>query len=178
MQGLPNCAGASQQVRRQQRQSLTAEPADDEPDVDPETDPDMPTLVPVAQAPQWAAGQAPEQAGKTWWDVNPRVRTAIETLCNETAEGMNRIAKQGGPELHWFNHFLRRKHKLHIAGITEDLDNGNVSIRIREIPPAQSRICRNDRRRWTLGQTLEWTLNERSGSYNWTLAFWERDFER
>ena len=143
----------------------------------PETEPDMPTLVPVG-LPQWTGGQAPEQAGKTWWDVDPRVRTAIETLCNETADGMNRIAKQGGAELHWFNPFLRLKHNLHIAGIAEDLDNGNVSIRIREVPPAQSRICRNDRRRWTLGQTLEWTLNERSASYNWTLAFWERDFER
>ena len=74
MQELPMFAGAARQGRRQQRQSLTAEPADDEPDVDPETDPDMPTLVPVAQAPQWAAGQAPEQAGKTWWDVNPHVK--------------------------------------------------------------------------------------------------------
>ena len=60
----------------------------------------------------------------------------------------------------------------------ENMDNGNVSIRITEIAPAQSRICRMDRRRWTLGETLEWSLNEKSGSYNWTLGFWERDFER
>ena len=144
MQGLPIFAGSAQQGRRQQRQSLTAEPADDEEDqvhqpedapgsasVDPpvaevwerdvalsvdlgqtdpdspETEPDMPTLVPVGHVPQWTGGEAPEQAGKTWWDVDPRVRTAIETLCNETAEGMNRIAKQEGPELNWFNRFLR-----------------------------------------------------------------------
>ena len=120
MQGLPIFAGAAQQGRRQQRQSLTAQPADVEPNVDPavmeiserdvtlsadpghtdpdspETDPDMPTLVPVGHATQRTAGQAPEQAGKTWWGVDPRMRTAIETLCNETAEGMNRIAKKGG----------------------------------------------------------------------------------
>ena len=89
-------AGAAQQGRRQQRQSLTAEPADDEPDVDPETDPDMPTLVPVVHAPEWTGGQAPKRDGKTWWDVDPCVQTAIETLSNETAEGMNRIAEQGG----------------------------------------------------------------------------------
>ena len=131
MQGLTMFAGAAQQGRRQQRQSLTAEPADDEPDVDPPvvevwerdvtlsvdldptnpdspaTDPDMPTLVPVVHAPEWSGGQAPKRDDKTGWDVDPCVPTAIETLSNETAEGMHRIAKQGGRQLNWFNQFLR-----------------------------------------------------------------------
>ena len=70
---------------------------------------------------------------------------------------------------------------VYIEDIMEYLDTGMVTVRIAEYPVrrsklCESRLCRFDGKRWTLGQTLQWALNERGATYNWTLGFWERDF--
>ena len=153
-----------------------------------ETDPDMPTLVPVECSPEWTDGQAPDLGQMTLWcvddglyNVPSGVGTVIKDACGETTEGLFRMLEESRSRFNWFNKFLRVRHHLYINGIIESPD-GKATVRITECPVRgnslfESRLCRLDGKRWTLGQTLEWALNN-GASYNWALDFWKRDFVR
>ena len=153
-----------------------------------ETDPDMPTLVPVECSPEWTDGPTPDLGQMTLWcvddglyNVPSRVLAVVKVACDETTEGLSRMLHESPSRFNWFNKFLRERHHLYIDGFIEAL-NGKATIRITERPVrghnlVESRPCRFDGKRWTLGQTLEWTLNN-GASYNWALGFWKCDFGR
>ena len=152
----------------------------------PESDPEMPTLVLVEYSPERTGGQAPDLGEMTLWRVDGvlyeipfHVRTVIESACDETAKGLNRMQKASRSRFRWCNQFLNAKHKFHIHAIDEDMDTGKVIIRIAEDPGefrGHRRLCRFDGKRYSLGQVLQWALNVMGASYNWTLLFWQREF--
>ena len=74
------------------------------------------------------------------------------------------------------NGYLRGQHGVSIARIGTD-EEGVLTIVIKEKLPAPRRICRWDRKLWSLSETIEWALMKRKATLQWTINFWERDFE-
>ena len=133
------------------------------------TDPEMPPLLPVRATVEGTAGVASNGETRNWG--------AIEALIYESVEGLNEVAKHNKQLLRLFNRYLRARHRVWINRIDENEDTGSVSVAVDEKQPAPSRRCCLDGTLWTLGETLQWTLNERNASVDWTLKFWDRDFE-
>ena len=101
-------------------------------------------------------------------------------------------------DFRWFQQYLGTgtRHGLYIAGFLEDKNTGKKTARISECTQGKQkawvgsreptyarardfptqRQCLFDGNLWTLSQTLDFALNERGASYNWTIGFWERDF--
>ena len=133
----------------------------------PDTDPDMPLLLPVARAPQQEARTRRTQAASNWAEA--------EALGNLTMEGLVELAEQRPQLMGSLNHYMRRRHGVWIGAIGEDPD-GILTIVVFEKCPAPKRRCKWDGQRWTLSETLKWTL-VRDATLLWTLEYWERDFE-
>ena len=89
------------------------------------------------------------------------------------------MVKASQSHLLWFNTLLRKRHNIQIKEIVEDLVTGKVTVKIEatgDIAESERRFCRHDQLPWTLRETLEWQLNEKNSTYNWTYSFWQRDF--
>ena len=144
----------------------------------------MPTLERVELSPEWTNKPAPELDETTLWYLDGRryeiprhVRTVIETACDKTVEGLISFREVSERHFRWFNRFLRTRHRIYIEHIRKESDTGKAMVRIAtDGNCSERRLCRFDSKRWTLGETLQWALNERDATYKWTLDFWRRDF--
>ena len=124
-------------------------------------------LMPVAMAPQQEAREPPTRASSNWAEA--------EALGNLTMEGLVDLAKHRPQLMESLNDYMRRRHGVWINATSEDTD-GILTIVVFEKCPAPKRRCKWGGQRWTLSETLKWTL-VRDATLLWTLEYWERDFE-
>ena len=134
-----------------------------------DTDDEMPKLMAVS----WVADELSRdphiQRPSTWPEV--------AALGNETIEGLFMAAHTKPHLVRLLNGYLRDTHGVCLSGISADKD-GVLSVVFKQTYPHARRRCRWDRQFWSLRETLEWALTERHATLQWTLEFWERDFER
>ena len=172
----------------------------------PETDPDMPPLKRVRHAPgpvgsDRSAAYVPwTEDGKTY-HLPLQVRNYIDKACHENLAGLKRLFDEDSSIFKWFTEYLKLKHAVRIVHWCETENcsgTRSLQVKIEELygrqrksffglrPKGQTptyarakpekRRCRYDREYWTFCQTLEFALNG-GASYNWTIRFWEKDFQ-
>ena len=124
----------------------------------------MPRLIAV----EWAPEEEPPEPQKD-------VYALVAALGDETIEGLHEAAMQNMRLIRLLNCYLRRQHGVSIARIGAD-EHGVLTIVVEEKLPAP-RLCRWDKKLWTLSKTIEWALMYRKATLRWTIHFWERDFE-
>ena len=128
----------------------------------------MPELMAVS----WVADEQPRdphiQRPSNW--------TEVAALGDETIEGLFVATIKKTHLMKLLNGYLRGKHGVSISRIGAD-EEGVWSVGIKETSPPPRRRCRWDRQLWSLRETIEWALTKRQAALQWTLHFWERDFE-
>ena len=134
-----------------------------------DTDDEMPKLMAVS----WVANELPRdpdiQRPSTWPEV--------AALLNETIEGFFMSAHTKPHLVRLLNRYLRDTHGVCLSNISAD-NNGVWSVVFKQTYPHACRRCRWDRRFYSLREILEWGFGEKHATLQWTLDFWERDFER
>ena len=134
-----------------------------------DTDEEMPMLMAVSWVASVVSGNPDTRGPSTWSDLT--------ALLNKTIEDFF-ICAQAKPHLaDLLNRYLRQKHGVCVKKLTVD-NNGICSVEFRQTYPHAPRRCRWDGQFYSLSEILEWTFGEKHATLQWTLDFWERDFER